>query len=81
MIQHLHVPKLHRTMATGVGHASGNPQQVSQPWRSNTKCVRIKNLPSQWTEDPEQAQQALRDLLETQACLAVSQVVIKPTYL
>ena len=71
------VLKLHRTMATKVGHTSGNPQQVIQPWRSNTKCVRIMNLPSQWTEDPEQAQQALKDLLETRACLAVSQAVIK----
>ena len=69
------------TMSTEVGHVLGSPQQGTLPWQPSTKCVRVKNLPSQWTENPEKAQQALRDLLEVHAHLAVSQVVIKRTYL
>ena len=74
------VLRLCRTVAMEAGHRSGKPQEITQPWRSNTKCVRIKNIPSQWTEEPEQAQQALKDLLETRACLMVSHVIIKRTY-
>ena len=62
-------------------HAHNTLHQSTQPWRPSTKCVRVKNLPSQWAEDPEKAQKTLRDLLETRAHLAVSQVIIKRTNL
>ena len=55
--------------------------QGAHSWRPSTKCVRVKNLPSQWAEDPEKAQRTLRDLLETRAHLTVSQVIIKRTNL
>ena len=69
------------TMSTEVEHVLDSPHQGTLPWRPSTKCVRVKNLPSQWAEDPERAQQTLKDLLEVHAHLAVSQVVIKRTYL
>ena len=69
------------TMSTEVEHVLDSPHQGTLPWRPSTKCVRVKSLPSQWAEDPERAQQTLKDLLEVHAHLAVSQVVIKRTYL
>ena len=43
--------------------------------------IRIKNLPSEWTEEVEKAQQTLKDLLETCSHLKVSRVTIKRIYL
>ena len=62
-------------------HGEVVPCEATWPGRCTMEYIRIKNLPSEWTEEVEKAQQTLKDLLETCSHLKVSHVTIKRTYL